>query len=91
MRKLSENQQDEAHKDWLHIVQDTKSVLNSLRSRDINLLFATSVVEEGEIDIKRVFNQVKNSVNCVIALSPFLRRGHRCMFFRNCFGRASDN
>ena len=49
-QKLNDDQKDQAHNDWLHTIQDAKKVLNSLRSRDINLLFATSVVEEG-IDI----------------------------------------
>jgi superfamily II DNA or RNA helicase len=50
VQKLNDDLQEEAHKDWLHTVQDTKAVLSSLRSREINLLFATSVVEEG-VDI----------------------------------------
>lgn len=49
-QKLTSNMQKEALSEWLHTVQDMRGVLNSLRSREINLLFATSVVEEG-VDI----------------------------------------
>mmetsp|Transcript_3985 Transcript_3985/g.5196 ORF Transcript_3985/g.5196 Transcript_3985/m.5196 type:complete len:1557 (+) Transcript_3985:97-4767(+) len=38
------------HSEWLHTIQNAQSVLKSLQNRDINLLFATSVVEEG-IDV----------------------------------------
>ena len=50
LQKLNDEQQEDAHNQWLHTIQDSRKVLNSLRSREINLLFATSVVEEG-IDI----------------------------------------
>ena len=49
-QKLSSDVQNEAYNEWLHTIQDMQQVLNSLRSREINLLFATSVVEEG-VDI----------------------------------------
>ncbi len=49
-QKLSSNLQNKAMDEWLHTVQNMKQVLNTLRSREINLLFATSVVEEG-VDI----------------------------------------
>lgn len=44
---LKEQQQKQAHDDWLHKIQSAKEVLDMLRRREINLLFCTSVVEEG--------------------------------------------
>ena len=37
----------DAEKDWVHQTKQIRAVLDSLRKREINLLFATSVVEEG--------------------------------------------
>lgn len=52
--KLSQREQDELNKkseeEWLHRVRRIRDVLDGLRSGDINLLVATSIVEEG-IDI----------------------------------------
>jgi len=45
--KLSKDQQEKAHDDWLHKMSDSREVLDKLRRREINLLICTSVVEEG--------------------------------------------
>ena len=49
-QKMSADLQKNAHEDWLHKGENIREVLKDLRSREINLLFATSVVEEG-VDI----------------------------------------
>jgi ERCC4-related helicase len=57
-------EQEEARKTWLHQEANIRSVLSDLRRGDINILIATSVVEEG-VDVQAcsfvlVFDTLKN-------------------------------
>ena len=46
INQASQDQQEEARCEWLHAMQNTKKVLDQLRTHEINILIATSIVEE---------------------------------------------
>ena len=50
-KKLKESEKEEREQEWVHRELNVREVLNKLRRGDINLMFATSVVEEG-VDVQ---------------------------------------
>lgn len=50
-KNLKESEKEEQIKNWVHRELNIRDVLNRLRRGDVNLMFATSVVEEG-VDVQ---------------------------------------
>ncbi len=50
-KKLKESEKEEKREKWVHKELNVREVLNKLRRGDMNLMFATSVVEEG-VDVQ---------------------------------------
>eukprot|EP00804_Cyclotella_cryptica_P016705 CCRYP_002011-RB/>CCRYP_002011-RB protein AED:0.04 eAED:0.04 QI:412/1/1/1/0.83/0.85/7/239/1584 len=48
---LDKHQLEELEDDWLHQMEDIRSIIGKLRLRETNVLFATSIVEEG-VDVE---------------------------------------
>jgi ERCC4-related helicase len=75
--------QEEARKTWLHQEANIRSVLSDLRRGEINLLIATSVVEEG-VDVQAcsfvlVFDTLKN-IKSYIQMKGRARQKHAKFF-----------